>query len=110
MTAPRHLPQWALVALTLALFALLGWRTLTVSGPEGGYDGKAYVDYARVLDETGRLPTEAETYEFSIPPLFPLLAVYLERGARRLEAPELVEGTGPSSGWRGSCSSPWACC
>ena len=47
-----------------------------------------------MLDETGRLPTEAETYEFSIPPLFPLLAVYLERGARRLEAPELVEGTG----------------
>lgn len=64
-----------LAALVAAVAAYGAWRI----DPADGYDGGAHLAYAQVLEEQGRLPTEAETYEYATPPAYPWLAVQLHR-------------------------------
>ena len=82
----------ALVALVAATAVATALGIAAEVGPEHGFDAQAHVAYAEVLKDDGRLPTEAETYEYATPPAFPWLAVNLER---------LVETTGEWAGdWR----------
>jgi 4-amino-4-deoxy-L-arabinose transferase-like glycosyltransferase len=71
----RRSAVMALAAAALVCgVALYGaWRI----GASGGYDSVAHLQYAFVVDEQGRLPTEAETYEFASPPAYAWLAVQL---------------------------------
>ena len=54
---------------------------LPSAGPQHGYDAGAHIAYAEVLKTQGRLPTEAESYEYATPPAYAWLAVQLERAA-----------------------------
>jgi len=47
--------------------------------PQDGYDGPAHLAYARILEEEGRLPTRAETYQYDSPPAYHWVAVQLHR-------------------------------
>jgi 4-amino-4-deoxy-L-arabinose transferase-like glycosyltransferase len=47
--------------------------------PVAGYDGPAHLEYARILEDEGRLPTREETYQYDSPPGFHWLAVQLHR-------------------------------
>jgi 4-amino-4-deoxy-L-arabinose transferase-like glycosyltransferase len=60
-----------LLALVVAAVSLYGAAQIA---PDEGYDGTAFVEYARIVSEEGRLPTEAETYEYAMPPGYPWLA------------------------------------
>jgi 4-amino-4-deoxy-L-arabinose transferase-like glycosyltransferase len=64
------------LALGVGAVALYGVARLP---PQDGYDGPAHLEYARILEEQGRLPTEAETYQSDTPPGFHWLAVQLHR-------------------------------
>ena len=78
-------PAWLLAAaLTVAAAAAL--YTTSLLDPAEGYDGAAFVRYAETLRAEGRLPTEAESYEFTAPPAYPALAVALSRAAEAVGA------------------------
>ena len=60
-----------LLSIGVAAVSLYGAAQLD---PAAGYDGAAFLEYARVVADEGRLPTEAETYEYAMPPGYPWLA------------------------------------
>lgn len=66
-----------LLALVLAAALAVAAGIVAKAGPEQGIDARAHLDYAAVLDDKGRLPTEAETYEYATPPAYAWLAVKL---------------------------------
>jgi hypothetical protein len=80
-----------IVALALAATLAVGLGIVKKLPPADGYDAQALLSYAEILKSEHRLPTEAESYEFTTPPAYPWLAVELQR---------LVDATG---GWLG----PW---
>ena len=47
--------------------------------PVDGYDGPAHLEYARILEDEGRLPTKEETYQYDSPPGFHWLAAQVYR-------------------------------
>lgn len=59
------------IAAAVAAVSLYGAASLD---PAAGYDGAAWLEYARVVADEDRLPTEAETYEYAMPPGYPWLA------------------------------------
>lgn len=61
-----------------------GWSSMTGLGDSSGYDSGAFKEYAETVRETGRLPTPAENYEYSLPPGYPFLGAYLDRFVSRL--------------------------
>jgi 4-amino-4-deoxy-L-arabinose transferase-like glycosyltransferase len=62
------------VVILTALVAVVGWHGLTSIGPTTGFDVPAHIAYAEILDR-GRLPVEADTYEYASPPAFHWLAL-----------------------------------
>ncbi len=74
----------ASLGLVVLVFTFAGWSSLTALGDSGAYDSAAFKDYAETLRQTGRLPTEAENYEYSLPPGYPLLGATLDRLVHRL--------------------------
>jgi len=79
---PRR-TDWLLVLLAVAINGLV-LANAVLHEPLIGYDARAHFDYIRVLSE-GRLPTEADTYEFFTPPLSYLPAALVRRiGSGRL--------------------------
>jgi hypothetical protein len=94
----------ALVGLVVAGAAVLGWHGATRSTPALGYDARAHIAYAEILDAEGRLPTEEESYEFTTPPAFAWLAVRLQRvvdstGERAVELVGDSSGPGVRAAW-----------
>ncbi len=89
----RRVPAWAVAAGVVLVFGVLGWRTIVLNPPESGFDGQAYVAYAEALDRTGRLPSQADTYEYALPPAFPMMALYGQRIAGALPHDRLVPGS-----------------
>ena len=73
------LPAWALVAVVVLAYALVTWTSLQRLGDSTATDSAAFREYAEILDRTGRLPTEEETYEYALPPLVPVLGVAADR-------------------------------
>lgn len=71
-------PWWAPVLLVVAAFSLGMWALL-VDGPRAGYDSPEIEKVTDLLDREGRLPTEAESYEYWLPPGVPALGVALKR-------------------------------
>ena len=59
--------DWLVVLLAVAINAIV-LVNARLHDPLIGYDARAHLAYVRVLSE-GRLPTEADTYEFFTPPL-----------------------------------------
>ena len=84
-TFSRSIPTWALVAIVTLCYLTAGWSGMTRLGDSGAYDSAAFKDYAEILDRLGRLPTEAENYEYTLPPAYPLLGAYLDRAVRRVD-------------------------
>ncbi len=84
----RVLPSRGLMVATVGLvvlaYLLAGWSGLTRIGDAGAYDSGAIKEYADTLRQTGRLPTESENYEFSLPPGYPMLGAYLDRAVGAL--------------------------
>jgi 4-amino-4-deoxy-L-arabinose transferase-like glycosyltransferase len=76
------LPRLAVLAVLVFVVALfwVGWFRL--GNVLWVWDSTEFQRYAQTLDETGRIPTKADNYEFSLPPAMPALAVGLERAAR----------------------------
>ena len=66
--------------LGLCVFAVLGWQGVTSVGRDGGIDSGEHLAYAQYLDAHGRIPSKAENYEYSTPPLFHVLAIGAEHG------------------------------
>ena len=67
------------------VFSLLTWTGLQHVGDSIASDSKAFKEYAELLDREGRLPTPDENYEYSLPPLLPVLGVVADRVARNLD-------------------------
>jgi 4-amino-4-deoxy-L-arabinose transferase-like glycosyltransferase len=63
-----------ILALLVAAASLHGVARIA---PQEGYDGAAHFEYARILADEDRLPTEAETYEYATPPAYAWAAVQL---------------------------------
>jgi hypothetical protein len=114
LSAPRRVSGWlgsrsptrltvASVGLVVLVFMVAGWSSLTGLGDSGAYDSAAFKDYAETLRQTGRLPTEADNYEYSLPPGYPLLGATLDRLVTRtsFDAGRPLEGL-PSSARRGT--------
>jgi uncharacterized repeat protein (TIGR01451 family) len=76
--ARRWSPRQAAIVLGLCAFAVLGWQGVTSVGREGGTDSGEHVAYAQYLDAHGHIPSKAENYEYSTPPLFAVLAIGAE--------------------------------
>ncbi|MBA3329572.1 MAG: glycosyltransferase family 39 protein [Actinobacteria bacterium] len=70
-----------LLAAVVTVTAAAALHTASALAPAEGYDGAAFVRYAEILRAEGRLPTEAESYEFTAPPAYPALAVALSGAA-----------------------------
>jgi 4-amino-4-deoxy-L-arabinose transferase-like glycosyltransferase len=70
------------LALIVACFATAGWWGLNAIEPYAGYDGGAFIGYASVLDDTGRIPVETETYEYAAPPAYFIAVIYAQHAAR----------------------------
>jgi len=87
-----RVPPWSVAVAVALVFGVLGWRSLSAMDPDDGFDGRAYVAYSSALERTGRLPTEADTYEHALPPAFPLLAFYGQQLANHLPEGRLVPG------------------
>jgi 4-amino-4-deoxy-L-arabinose transferase-like glycosyltransferase len=64
------------LALAVLAVSLYGVARLD---PVDGFDGPAHLEYARILEDEGRLPTKAETYQYDSPPGFHWVAVQLHR-------------------------------
>jgi 4-amino-4-deoxy-L-arabinose transferase-like glycosyltransferase len=60
--------------------------------PSAGYDGVAHLEYARILEEQGRLPTREETYQYDSPPGFHWLAVQFHRATGSWRAGQALSG------------------
>ena len=79
----RRLPARGLtiasVGLVLLVFAVASWSGMRSLGDSRAYDSGAFKEYADTIRQTGRLPTVAENYEYSLPPGYPLLGAYLDR-------------------------------
>ena len=73
---------WTVAAAAIAVFAAVSWHGMQEFGPTRGYDGSAFIAFAQALEQTGRLPRAADTYEWANPPVYYLGAVYLQRAAR----------------------------
>ena len=71
-------PSAGLLALVLAATVAVAGGIVAKAGPEHGFDAQAHLQYAAVLQEDGRLPTEAESYEYATPPAYAWLAVKLD--------------------------------
>ena len=69
----------ASVALVVLIYLVAGWSGMTRLGDADSTDSKAFKEYAALIGEEGRLPTEAENYEYSLPPGYPLIGAYLDR-------------------------------
>ena len=67
------------LAVLVALVAAVASYGALAIEEAGGYDAGAFLEYAEVLDEQGRLPREPETYEYATPPAYPWLTVQLHR-------------------------------
>lgn len=87
-----RLPPWSVAVAVALVFGVLGWRALSAMDPDDGFDGKAYVAYSSALERTGRLPSQADTYEYALPPAFPLMALYGQQLADVLPGGRLVPG------------------
>ena len=74
----------ASLGLVVLVFMVAGWSSLTGLGDSRAYDSAAFKEYAETLRQTGRLPTEAENYEYSLPPGYPLLGASVDRLVGRL--------------------------
>jgi Domain of unknown function DUF11/Dolichyl-phosphate-mannose-protein mannosyltransferase len=79
--ARRWSPLRAALAAVLVLFALVGWLGVTTVGREGADDAGEHLAYAQLLDANWSIPTRAENYEYSTPPLFQLEAIGAQRAA-----------------------------
>ena len=99
--ARRWSPLPAALAAVLVLFALVGWLGVTTVGREGAIDAGAHLAYAQDLDTTWAIPTKAENYEYSTPPLFHLEAIGVERtvGAVPTVALELPWNVATRAAW-----------
>lgn len=85
--------QSRLVAVPVALAAVVAAVSLYGAArldPAAGYDGAAWLAYARILEDEGRLPAEAETYEYAMPPGYPWLASALHRATGSWKAGQAV--------------------
>jgi hypothetical protein len=92
---PRHVVA---LGVLVAAVAAVGWAGIGSVGPAGGPDAAEHIRYAELYDSTGRLPTESQNYEYASPPAYALAAVYLQRAARAVAAPEApLLGFAPSS-------------
>lgn len=69
--------DWLLVGLLVAINGVVLANAI-LHDPAIGYDARAHFAYIRVLSE-GRLPSEADTYEFFTPPLSYLPAALVRR-------------------------------
>jgi 4-amino-4-deoxy-L-arabinose transferase-like glycosyltransferase len=78
---PRHI---AALGLAIAAAAVVGWWGAIAVGPAAGPDAAEHIRYAEYFDATGRLPPKRDNYEYSSPPAYQLVAVYLQRAARKL--------------------------
>ena len=87
-----RVPPWAVAVSVVLVFGVLGWRSLSSMDSEDGFDGKAYVAYVSAMERTGRLPSQADTYEYALPPAFPLMALYGQQVADALPGARLVPG------------------
>jgi hypothetical protein len=67
------------VGLVVLAFLLAGWSGMTRLGDSGVIDSGAFAAYADTLRETGRLPTAARNYEYTLPPGYPVLGAYVDR-------------------------------
>jgi 4-amino-4-deoxy-L-arabinose transferase-like glycosyltransferase len=83
----RSLLAMLVLALVVGGVALYGAARLA---PQDGYDGPAHLEYARIIDEQGRLPTPAETYQSDTPPGFHWLAVQLHRATGSWRAAQVL--------------------
>ena len=94
MVSPRRINEWlgarpaqrvtlASVALVLLVYLVAGWSGMTRLGDSRAYDSGAFKEYADTFRLTGRLPTPAENYEYSLPPGYPMLGAYLDRIVNR---------------------------
>jgi 4-amino-4-deoxy-L-arabinose transferase-like glycosyltransferase len=77
------------LALVVAAVSLYGAARLD---PSAGYDGAAHLEYARILEEQGRLPTREETYQYDSPPGFHWLGVQLHRATGSWRAGQALSG------------------
>jgi 4-amino-4-deoxy-L-arabinose transferase-like glycosyltransferase len=66
------------IGLALAVLAVSLYGVARLD-PVDGYDGPAHLEYARILEEEGRLPTREETYQYDSPPGYHWVAVQLHR-------------------------------
>ncbi len=78
---PRHIVALGLVLATVAVIA---WWGAVALGPAAGADAAEHIRYAEYFDKTGHLPPQSANYEYASPPAYQVVAVYLQRGARRL--------------------------
>jgi hypothetical protein len=94
----QRLANGLVAALVLAV-AALGWRGAVAAGPLVGYDSEAHVAYAQVLADQRRFPTESQTYEYTLPPLYPAAAVAFQAVANesRLDGIGDVAAGGPAT-------------
>lgn len=83
-SAKRWSPLRAGLVLAFSAFAVIGFVGVTTVSRDGGIDSGEHLAYAEYLDAHGRLPSKAENYEYSSPPLFQLVAVGAERVVPRL--------------------------
>jgi hypothetical protein len=70
----------ALLALLIGGTLFVVWHGIISTHPGEGFDSAAHIEYADVLAQ-GRLPREADTYEFASPPAFHWLTVRVENAA-----------------------------
>ncbi len=82
--ATRWSPLRVGLVLGFCVFAVVGFVGVTTVSRAGAIDSGEHLAYAQYLDAHGRLPSKAENYEYSSPPLFQLAAVGAERSVRRL--------------------------
>ena len=74
----RWSPLRALLVAAFAVFAVIGLIGVTTVGRWGGVDAGEHLAYAQYLDAHWRIPTKAENYEYSTPPLFQVAAIGAE--------------------------------
>ena len=83
----RSLLATLVIAFVVGAVALQGAARLA---PQNGYDGPAHLEYARIIDEQGRLPTAAETYQSDTPPGYHWLAVQLHHATGSWRAAQVL--------------------
>ncbi len=82
--------------LAFCALAVVGWSIgVTTVSREGGIDSGEHLAYAQYLDAHGRLPSKAENYEYSSPPLFQATTVAAERAVSRLPSAAVELSSNP---------------